>query len=325
MGGWGAKFVAADVASLDPNLVSEAFQDAEISLLAGCAPCQPFSTYSRGNRAGSQSDDWKLVRDFARLIKLTDPDLVTMENVPPLADQKVFDELIEALDGHFIDYGIVQCAQLGVPQTRKRLVLVASKFGRISVPAPEAKTTTVRDAIGDLPSIAAGQSNADDPMHVSSRLSEKNMLRIRASRPGGTWRDWPEDLRAACHIRSSGESYPSVYGRMSWDEPAPTMTTQCFGYGNGRFGHPVQDRAISLREAAMLQTFPRDYEFIPPGEKVSFASLGRLIGNAVPVCLGEAIARSLVSHVNAFAHVIKSRHNPTTPSPQTAVALAFAR
>jgi DNA (cytosine-5)-methyltransferase 1 len=103
-------------------------------------------------------------------------------------------------------------------------------------------------------------------------------------------------LIADCHKASTGKTYPGVYGRMEWDKPAPTMTTQCYGFGNGRFGHPTQDRAISLREAAIIQSFPQDYVFLMPGEKVNFTTLGRLIGNAVPVDLGRAIAKSIKAH-----------------------------
>jgi len=117
--------------------------------------------------------------------------------------------------------------------------------------------------------------------------------------PGGTWRDWPKHLVAECHRECSGQTYPSVYGRMEWDKPAPTMTTQCFGFGNGRFGHPEQDRAISLREAAILQSFPRKYKFVADGGEVQMKVLGRLIGNAVPVELGRAIARSIKSHLSS--------------------------
>ncbi len=116
------------------------------------------------------------------------------------------------------------------------------------------------------------------------------MRRIRVSKPGGTWRDWPQDLIAKCHLKKSGKTYPGVYGRMEWDKPSPTITTQCFGFGNGRFGHPEQDRAISLREAALLQTFPPAYQFLPP-----------LIGNAVPVKLGQVIAHSILNHIEQFS------------------------
>ncbi|MEG4274410.1 MULTISPECIES: DNA cytosine methyltransferase [unclassified Microcoleus] len=124
------------------------------------------------------------------------------------------------------------------------------------------------------------------------------MRRIRASKPGGTWRDWPKNLIAECHLKISGKTYPAVYGRMEWDKPSPTITTQCFGFGNGRFGHPEQDRAISLREAALLQTFPPAYHFVPPDEPVPIDLVGRLIGNAVPVKLGIAIARSILEHIH---------------------------
>ncbi len=134
-------------------------------------------------------------------------------------------------------------------------------------------------------------------MHTSAGLTSINLARIKASKPGGSWRDWPKRLIADCHKSASGQTYPSVYGRMEWDKPAPTITTQCYGYGNGRFGHPEQDRAISLREAAILQSFPRSYKFIPANEPVNFKSTGRLIGNAVPVDLGRAIAKSINLHI----------------------------
>ena len=158
---------------------------------------------------------------------------------------------------------------------------------------------TVRDAIQGLDGIEAGGASDSDPMHKSSKLSQMNLDRIRNSTPGGTWRDWDDSLRAACHSRESGRTYPSVYGRMEWDRPAPTITTQFHGFGNGRFGHPAQDRAISLREGALLQTFPKDYSFVPDGDPVCIASVARLIGNAVPVSLGEGIGRSIVAHLQA--------------------------
>ena len=123
------------------------------------------------------------------------------------------------------------------------------------------------------------------------------MKRIKASLPGGTWLDWPKSLRADCHTKKSGKTYTGVYARMSWDKPSPTMTTQCYGYGNGRFGHPEQNRALSLREAALLQTFPANYSFVPPNEKVYLTKVGKMIGNAVPVALGKVIGQSFVDHL----------------------------
>ena len=185
-----------------------------------------------------------------------------------------------------------------MPQKRKRLVLVASK--KYSIPELKEKNLqykTVKHAIGNLPPLAAGESDPNDPLHKAATLSELNIKRIQMSRPGGTWRDWPADLRAACHRRETGLTYPGVYARMTWDEPSPTMTTQCYGFGNGRFGHPVQDRAISLREAAILQSFPKKYKFLPNNEEIQFKEVGRWIGNAVPVklakCIGESIGASI--------------------------------
>jgi DNA (cytosine-5)-methyltransferase 1 len=178
------------------------------------------------------------------------------------------------------------------------MVLLASLHGEIKMIEPTYEMPkTVRQAIGRLCPLRAGEVAPEDKLHVTPKLSEKNLQRIKFSKPGGTWRDWPYELVADCHRVKSGRTYSSVYGRMEWDKPAPTMTTQCYGFGNGRFGHPEQDRAISLREAAILQSFPRDYVFVPEQGEVSFKVLGRLIGNAVPVDLGRAIARSIKTHI----------------------------
>jgi DNA (cytosine-5)-methyltransferase 1 len=136
-------------------------------------------------------------------------------------------------------------------------------------------------------------------MHRAAALSELNRLRVRASLPGGTWRDWPNDLVAECHRKDSGKHSAGVYGRMEWDKPAPTMTTLCNGYGNGRFGHPEQHRGISLREAAIFQSFPLKYKFVKPGAPVASKALARLIGNAVPPRLGQAVGRALLASVAA--------------------------
>lgn len=182
------------------------------------------------------------------------------------------------------------------------MVLLASRHGEIRMIEPtHGEPKTVRQAIGRLRALYAGESAPRDKLHASSTLSQKNLERIRVSRPGGTWRDWPQDLVSECHKAETGRTYPGVYGRMEWDKPAPTMTTQCYGFGNGRFGHPEQDRAISLREAAILQSFPRDYAFVPKGGEVNFTALGRLIGNAVPVDLGRAIARSIHAHLTSVS------------------------
>jgi DNA (cytosine-5)-methyltransferase 1 len=236
-------------------------------------------------------------------VKEIQPDLVTMENVPLLAKQAVFAKFVSGLkaQGYSVFHKVVDCADYGVPQHRQRLVLLASKHGPIKMIEPTVKTEsyeTVRDAIGELAPLKAGEACPRDPLHQASELSALNLKRIRASKAGGTWRDWDRNLVAACHKKKSGKTYPSVYGRMDWDEPSPTMTTQFFGFGNGRFGHPHQNRAISLREGAILQSFPRNYKFVAKGEPVYIKTIGRLIGNAVPVKLGKAIGKSIIRHIH---------------------------
>lgn len=295
-----AVFINGDVSKLGSEFVGSLFGNADVRILAGCAPCQPFSTYShRYDTTGTPR--WGLLYHFSRLIRDTRPQMVTMENVPSVAKHSVFMHFVEALEelGYHVSQQVIDCTHYGLPQSRRRMVLLASKYAPIVVVAPtHSRATTVRDAIGTLPRIEHGASSETDLLHTASRLSELNLQRIRASRPGGTWRDWPEHLVALCHRRNTGRTFPGVYGRMVWDEPSPTLTTQFFGFGNGRFGHPEQDRALSLREGAILQGFPQSYSFVPKGQPVGFKGLGRMIGNAVPVTLGEVIGRSIKAHID---------------------------
>lgn len=298
-----AKFIHKSVEDVSANEISQSFSKGSISLLAGCAPCQPFSKYRLG-KSDSSDGRWNLLQHFQRLVEETNPTLVTMENVPRLAEQSVFQDFVGSLEaaGYHTSHQVVKCADYGVPQQRERLVLLASRLGPITLIAPThagKKRITVRKAIGDLPMLKAGEICAKDELHQACELSPLNLKRIKVSKPGGSWRDWNEKLVADCHKKKSGKTYPSVYGRMVWDEPAPTMTTQFFGFGNGRFGHPEQNRAISLREGAILQSFPKNYRFGPPGQPLFRKTVGRLIGNAVPVKLGQAIGRSIVLHVEA--------------------------
>lgn len=294
----GAVFLERDVESLTAGDLAAYFPKGNHSLLAGCAPCQPFSAYAKGKDT-SQDAKWKLLRSFGDLVRRVQPDLVTMENVSQLPKHAIFNEFLEAFDGYHTWFDVVECKDYGIPQRRRRLVFLASKLGPISLIAPthERKHVTVADTIRNLPKIKAGETDWTDPLHSAAGLTEINLKRIRQSKPGGSWQDWNEELVAECHRRDSGKSFGSVYGRMRWEDPAPTMTTLCYGFGNGRFGHPEQDRAISLREAALFQTFPQTYQFMPEGEDVNFKVVGRLIGNAVPVRLGEVIAMSITEHL----------------------------
>ena len=246
-----AEFVARDVRDYGKEDLASAWDGAEIRILVGCAPCQPFSTYVRGSRPRKQGRRWELIEHFAALVELTRPDIVSMENLPPLARTDAFHSFVRRLEdvGYEAENPIVDCRHYGAPQTRRRLLLLASKHGRADFsPATHHDPDTWRDVastIGRLPTLEAGEVDSQGPLHRSSRLSDRNLARIRASKPGGTWRAWPQALVSPCHRRQSGKSYPAIYGRMEWDRPAPTITGQCFGYGNGRFGHPEQDRAFA--------------------------------------------------------------------------------
>lgn len=273
-------------------------------VLVGCAPCQPFSRYTHGLNT-DVDDKWGLLYHFGRLVEELRPDVLSMENVPELQGHEVYGDFLATL--HRFDYQVsaqeVCCHDYGVPQHRTRLVLFASQLGAIEIIPSTHKTEehpTVKSAIRDLPRLKAGEICSTDPLHRSSRLSQTNQLRIRHSKPGGTWRDWPKELVAKCHRKKKGKTYPSVYGRMEWNRPSPTITTQFFGFGNGRFGHPEQNRAISLREGAILQSFPRTYEFVKPEGEYCFKTVGRMIGNAVPVRLGAVVGKTIKRHLETL-------------------------
>jgi len=298
----GCTFLLRDVSDIRGAEVEAMYPGGHIKLLVGCAPCQPFSTYSQRYDPFRDRKKWSLLREFSRIVTEFLPDVVSMENVPRLTKHEVYGVFVGDLRelGYEVTEHQVYCPDYGIPQTRTRLVFFASRFGPVELIPPthhRANYRTVRHAIGGLEAISAGETSSRDPFHKAKNLTARNLRRIRASRPGGSWRNWDQALVAACHRKKTCTTYTSVYGRMEWDKPAPTVTTQCCGFGNGRFGHPEQDRAISLREAALLQTFPRRYEFVPPGEEATFAGTARLIGNAVPVRLGRVVARSIVRHL----------------------------
>ncbi|MGL3210689.1 DNA cytosine methyltransferase [Bradyrhizobium sp. BR 1433] len=302
-----ADFHSVDVSKLEGGSLKKLFgpKGDRYRVLIGCAPCQPFSTYTKRYRKKANSSDgrWQLLNEFSRLVRETRPHVVSMENVPRLVSHKVFGQFVRNLEelGYHVSYGKLRAERFGVPQWRTRLVLFASLFGRIQLPRETHKDRprTVRDAIGSLPTIRAGEGSARDRIHVGRNLTPQNLKRIKATKEGGSWKDWDPELQLRCHKKAKGKSFRSVYGRMRWDEPSPVITTQCLGIGNGRFGHPSQDRGISIREAALLQSFPKKFKFVEPGEPINGVRLARQIGNAVPVRLGRAIARAIKEHLAA--------------------------
>lgn len=261
-------------------------------LLAGCAPCQPFSM--KNKKRGDKNDPRRtLIVYFADLIAELEPDFVFMENVAGLEkfEPENFAYFLEVLSkrNYGVDKKIVNAVNYGVPQNRKRFVLLASKKGEVKIPQGEydgvsKSYKTVGDTIKGLAPIEAGEEHPQIPNHKAASLLPINKQRLQYKNR----LEWPQELWLECHKRTSGHS--DTYGRMDWNRPAPTLTTKFFSVSTGRYGHPEQYRAISLREGALLQSFPENYIFFENRtEKVA-----RQIGNAVPPKMAEAFGRYFI-------------------------------
>ena len=251
-----------------------------------------------------------LLNHISRFVRRHRPELVFAENVPGLreggAGGRVFRRLIGTLEalGYSTNHRVLKSQDYGVPQRRARLVLLASLLGPINFPKSthgagtrSVEHSTVGEWIDSLPTISAGETHPSIPNHRAARLSPPNLQRIRATPPGGGWPDLPPELMPKS--RQSGfNGFTDVYGRLRWDAPAPALTTRCISYSNGRFGHPEQDRAISVREAAHLQTLPPD--FVLTG---SLNSQARQVGNAVPALLAQRIGECMTEHI---ASIVRS-------------------
>lgn len=300
-----ARFICKDVLQVTPEEINELFgNDNSYKVLAGCAPCQPFSALT----AGKDICESKLqpIQHFANLIDKVLPDIVVMENVRGCACMKrnpafqMLEDMLEA-NGYRYKHEVVDFSDYGVPQSRQRLILLASRLGKIDLlkKTHESKKKTVRDVIGNLEPLTAGEASQYDLLHRARKLSRMNLKRISATpADGGSSLDWPQELLPDCYKKNTGKTYrKSAYARMWWDKPAPTLTRFCNSFPNGRFGHPAQDRGISLREAARLQTFPDSYQFSAPDELIAMARVAQFIGNAVPPLIGEVIGRSIKKHI----------------------------
>ena len=298
-----AKFILKDITSATFEELNDLFKDATIKILVGCAPCQPYSKLNQ-----KKDIDKSILAPFdkfSELITQIKPDIVFMENVRGIMQYDSFFDFIKNLtnNNYKIDYKVVNFADYGVAQNRKRFILLASRLGIINIPKSTHinKHITVRQIIGDLEPIEMGKNNINDPLHCSSKLNSLNLQRIKATpHNGGSQKSWSDELLLKCHQKATGQSFRSTYGRMFWDKPAPTLTTLCLGYGNGKYGHPEQNRAISLREAARIQSFPDSYKFVNYNQAIRSGIIARLIGNAVPIHFSRIIGNTIKQHAEAY-------------------------
>lgn len=285
----------SDIRKVPASSLGRAFElsAGELDLLAGCPPCQGFSSIRtlNGNRVIADARN-ELIWDFLRFVRVLKPRTVMMENVPGITQELPFSQFVSDLIRlkYSVQYQIVDAADYGVPQRRKRLILLASTLGQIDLPDKCSQRQTVRGTISALQ--VPGSSG--DPVHdIQEHRSDRIRRLIQAiPKDGGSRHMLPGRRQLTCH--KSFDGFNDVYGRMRWDSVSPTITGGCINPSKGRFLHPEQDRAITLREAALLQTFPPDYKFSLKKGKYAAATL---IGNALPPMLIDVFARSIHNHL----------------------------
>ncbi len=285
-----------DIRKLNPDTIKSTLglSNGELDLLAGCPPCQGFSTMRTLNKTSVIDDPRNdLLFEFLRLVEDLHPRTVMMENVPGLVNDERFSAFCSRMQnaGYVNHYRILNAAEYGVPQRRRRLIYLAGFGMKIPFAKRDHKTKTVGDAIKELPK--AGESG--DPIHD---ISEKRTRRIREliqriPKNGGSRTDLPRESQLDCHKRCNG--FRDVYGRMAWGDVSPTITSGCFNPSKGRFLHPEENRTITMREAALLQGFPRRYNF-PIEDNKSAVAL--MIGNALPPPFVTAHARMIRDILN---------------------------
>jgi DNA (cytosine-5)-methyltransferase 1 len=266
-------------------------------IFAGCAPCQFWSIIRTSKKKSSKTKN--LILDFQKFVEYFKPGFVVVENVPGISSKKEspMGNFITALEsfGYNVAHGVTDMSLYGVPQRRKRFTLLASRVSGISLPEPTGLKITVKDVIGTqngFPKIKAGTKDKTKFLHTASNLSKKNLERLQITKKNGGDRSrWQnkKKLQLACYA-SNEKIFHDTYGRMWWDKPSPTITTKFFSISNGRFVHPEENRAISLREGATLQTFPKNYEFFG----TSIASIAKMIGNAVPPEFAKIIGKQIM-------------------------------
>jgi DNA (cytosine-5)-methyltransferase 1 len=297
----GSRFVLGDITKLSEAEIKKTFGISKYDknlVFVGCSPCQYWSKI-RTDRARSKKTK-SLLLDVARFVQHFLPGYVVIENVPGLCTNRasvlpVFEELLSKL-GYKSSSAIINACDFGVPQSRKRFVLIASRVGNIALPTKTVdRPVTVADVLGvrnGFANVSDGHEDTTPFLHTTARLSELNRKRMaKTLADGGTRKAWQNDSKLLINAyRGKRDIFQDVYGRMHWDKPAPTITTRFNSFSNGRFGHPEENRAISIREGATLQSFPHEYRFI----ERCLGTLTRHIGNAVPPKLAEEIGNVIV-------------------------------
>lgn len=301
----GAKYILADVEKLSEQDLSQKVsikKDDDNLVFVGCSPCQ-YWTIIRTNKNKSQKSK-NLLHEFHRFVKFYNPGYIVVENVPGILNkhkESGLDKFVQDLEkqGYIVHYEVVNLNNYNVPETRKRFSLIANRVTKRKIfPKANNSCPVVSDFIGErngFSKISAGHKDNTDFMHTVAGLSDVNLKRLRLTpKNGGSRHSWSNtEMQINAYKNSKGNiSFNDTYGRMSWDKPAPTITTKFFSISNGRFAHPEENRAISVREGATLQTFPKTYKFIGS----SIAAIARMIGNAVPPVYAKQIGLVIVKN-----------------------------
>jgi DNA (cytosine-5)-methyltransferase 1 len=289
--------IQKDICLITAKEIIEKLKGQQLHLLAGCPPCQGFSSIRRHNKKASIRDSRnKLVLEYLRLVKELKPLTIMMENVPGLKDYFLFKKVVKELNilGYNPKVAIVNVKEYGVPQRRKRLVMVGSLLGDLQIEKNINERSTVRKAIGNLTPI--GKTN--DAVHkIVAAHTSKIMERIRLTpKDGGSWKDLPKKYKLECH-KKDNVGFNDIYGRLRWDDYSTTITGGCLNPSKGRFLHPKENRCISAREAALLQSFPIDYKF---PTNITKTSLALLIGNALPPKFSYYQSKNIYNHLKKY-------------------------
>lgn len=302
------KLINSDICGLSLDTAAEKWnlRRGELDLLAGCPPCQGFSKIGTRNR-GARSEDERndLVFQVVRFSDYFRPKIIMIENVPALAKDNRMEKVVKHLEkeGYCVDIRVLNTEKYEVPQRRNRMILLASRLGQLKVQTRfEALATT--KTIGDVFPKVKRSHNDNDPLwnYKENRTEKINKMISLIPKNGGSRVDLPPEYELECHKKTKG--FKDVYGRMSWDKPSPTITCGCISPSKGRFLHPEENRAINLREAASLQTFPFNYRF---SFKKGRQGVATMIGNALPPKFIEYQGRVIKSHL--YKHEYLRIHN----------------